>query len=84
MVQRDQLRLGSTGTQARSLAQHSGLWIQCCRNCRLGHNGGSNLIPGPGTLCAVGQQKKEGEKRGQTVTSKDMTLEYFLTSYKKI
>lgn len=46
-----ELRLGSVTSwehrmQVRSPAQHSGLRIHHCHSCGLGHNHGSNLIPG--------------------------------------
>ena len=58
VVQRDQWHLGSTGMQVRSLAPHSGLRIGHSHSCDVGHNCGSDLIPGPGTPYAAGQQTK--------------------------
>ena len=59
MVQQDQWRLGSAGTQVQSQAQHSGLCIWHCRSCGLGHNCSSDLIPGPETPYSEGQPKKK-------------------------
>ena len=44
-----------------SLAQHSELRI-----CGLGHNCGSDLIPGPGTPDATGVTKKRKEKHSRS------------------
>ena len=55
-------RLGSTGTQVQSPAQHSELRIWPCHSCGLGRNCSWDLTPGPGTPYAMGQQEKE-EKR---------------------
>ena len=49
VVQGDQWWLGSAGTQVRSPVGQSGLRIQCCHSCVLGHAFGLDLIPGPGT-----------------------------------
>ena len=54
--------LGAAKLWFRSLAQHSGLGIQRCHSCGLGHDYGSDLIPGLGALCAVGQSKKRKTK----------------------
>ena len=48
-------------------AQHSGLRIHCCRSwsCCLGHNCGSDLIPGQGIPYVVGwpkEKKRKGNK----------------------
>ena len=59
VAQWDQQCLGSAGTQVRSLARHSGLWIHCCHSCGLGSNYGSDHIPGPGTPYATGQLIKK-------------------------
>ena len=53
VAQQHRWHLGSTGAQVRSLAWHSGSRIWHCRNC------GSDLIPGWGTLYAVGWPKKK-------------------------
>ena len=44
-----------------SLARHSGLRIQ--HTCGLGHNCGSDVIPGPGTPYAPGAKKKKKKKK---------------------
>ena len=54
-----QWRLRSDGMQVPSLASLSGLSIWGCRSRGLGHNCGSNLIPGLGTPFAKGQPKKK-------------------------
>ena len=58
MAQWDPWHLGSTRTQVQSLVWHSGLRIWHCCTCGLGHNFGSDLIPGLGTPYASGQPKK--------------------------
>ena len=55
--------LGSSGMQVRSLAQHSGLRMQCCHSNGLGQNYGSDLIPGLGMPYATGQPKKKRKKK---------------------
>ena len=62
MAHWDQQHLCSTGTQVRSLAQHSGLEIQLCSSCCRGHTCGLDLIPDLGTPHAAGQQQKEKKK----------------------
>ena len=60
--------LGSTGTQVQSPARHSGLRIWHCGSSGLGHDCGSDLIPGPGTPYALGRPKmKNKQKQGQRV-----------------
>ena len=54
--------LGNAGMQVQSLARHSGLRIQHCHSCSLGHNYGLDLIPGLGTPYVAGQPKKGGKK----------------------
>ena len=63
MAQRDQRRLGSAGTLVCSLAQHSRSTIQCCPSCGLGHNYGSDMIPGLETPYALGWPKKEKKEK---------------------
>lgn len=46
------------GALGWSLIQHGGLRIQHWHSCSLGHNYGSDLIPGPETPYAEGQPKK--------------------------
>ena len=60
VVQWDWQHLWSAGMQVQSLAWHSELRIQCC--WIVGHNCGSDLIPGPGTPFTMGQPKKEKKK----------------------
>ena len=56
VAQKDWWSLRSAGSQVRGPAQHSGLRIQDCSSCRLGHNDGLNLIPGrPGKFICHGQ-----------------------------
>ena len=47
-VVQDQRCLGSSGMRAQSLAQHSGLRIQCCCSFGLGQDRSLDLIPGLG------------------------------------
>ena len=55
----DQQCLGSAGMQVQSLIWHSGLRIQQCHSCGLGHNCGSDLIPDSGPPYASRQPKKK-------------------------
>ena len=57
-----QWHLGSTGARVQSLAQHSGLRIQCCHSCGIGHKCSSDLIPSLGTPYADGQPKEKEKK----------------------
>lgn len=77
MAQRDQRRLGSAGTLVSSLAQHSRSRIQCCPSCGLGHNYGSDMIPGLEISCALGWPKKE-KKRKEIKMKVPKTIEYNL------
>ena len=61
--------LGSTRIQVPSPARHSGLRILHCLSCGLGHNCGSDLIPDPGTLYALGWPKRKKKKRLVRVNS---------------
>ena len=63
MVLWDWQHLGSTGTQVRSLAWHSGLRIWCCCSCSLCCSGGSNLIPGLELHMPWGSQKEKKKKK---------------------
>ena len=63
VAQRDQRCLGSTGTQAQSLAQLSGLGIRHYHGCSLGCDCSSDLIPGPGTPYAARQPEKKKERK---------------------
>ena len=58
VAQRDQLHLCRPGTQVQSPARHSGLRIRCRCSYSIGHNCGSDLIPGPGTPYALGRPQK--------------------------
>ena len=49
--------LESAGKQVQSPAWHSGLRIQHCRSCGLGHDCSLDLIPGLGTPYASGRPK---------------------------
>jgi len=55
-VQWDQRCLCSSRTQAQFLTQCSGIWHS--HSCNIGHDWGSDLIPGLGTPYASGQPKK--------------------------
>ena len=55
VVQWNQQGPQSPRTQVQSLAPHGGLKIQCCYGGGVGQNCSLDLIPGPGTRCAVGQ-----------------------------
>ena len=59
MVQRDQQRLGSAGTQVPSLVLHSQLGMQCCRSCRLG----LKSDPRRRSSTCFGEAKKEKKKQ---------------------
>ena len=63
MVQWNWWCLGSTGSQVQSLAQHSGLRIQRCFSCGLGHDCRSDLISGLGIPYASGRPKKKKKKK---------------------
>ena len=67
VVQWDQWHLGSSGMQVGSPAWHSGLGIQCCHSCGLGHNCSSDMNTGLRTPYAVGQPKKK-ERKKETVS----------------
>ena len=53
VAQQDWKHLHSVSKQVRSSAQHSGLRIWRCHSHSVGHNCGSAVILGPGTLCAM-------------------------------
>lgn len=65
MAQQWQLRFCSTGMQVQSSVQHNGLkdlvFPQLCRRSQL-QLGSDPRPPGPGTLYAAGQPKKEKKK----------------------
>ena len=63
VAQGDRQCLGCAGTQVPSPAWHSGLRIQHCHSCSLGHDYGSDLILGLGTPYAMGWPKKKGQKK---------------------
>ena len=63
MVQWDQQHLGVLGQRFDSQPRHSGLRIQHCSSCDLGHNCGSDLIPGLGIPYASGRPKVKGLKK---------------------
>ena len=67
MAQQEKQRLGSTGTQVRFPAQHSGLRIWHCHNYSLGRDWGLDMIPGLGTPYAMRQQKKGKIRRKKKV-----------------
>ena len=77
MEQWDQQRLGSTGTQVRSLARHSGLRIWCCHSCGLGLNGGFDLIAGPGTVYAMGWPKNKEEMKERLYSTLKIWYQYY-------
>ena len=68
--------------QVRSLAQHSGLRIQCCHSCGKGRDCGSDLVPGPGTPYTMGQPKKEITKT--KTQGKDGTIGILIFQKKKL
>ena len=57
----------AAGMEIQSLGQHSELRIWYCRSCGIGHNSGSDAIPGLGTPYTVGVAKKQGEKKKKRV-----------------
>ena len=57
MAQQNGPHLGSAGTHVPSLAQHSGLRIQCCHSFGLGCS--SDLILDPGTPYAAKKERKK-------------------------
>ena len=61
VAQWDRQHLRSTGTWVQFLAQHSGLRIQRCQSCGLGHDCGSDLIPGPHAMGRPKMKKKKKE-----------------------
>ena len=69
MTQWDQQCLGNAWTWFEDLipAWHSGLRIQHCNNCGIGHNCRSFLIPGLKTPYVVGHQKKKKGKRKKEI-----------------
>ena len=67
VAQQDQQPLGSAGTWIWSPAQYIGLRIQHC--CSRGLVQSLDLIPGPRTLYATGQAKKEKRKESDSQLS---------------
>ena len=66
--------LGSARMQVQSPAQHRGLRIRHCCSCGCGHNGGPDLIPGPGnSIClrAAKKERTEREKKKKTCRRKE-------------
>ena len=64
----DQQHLGSTGTQVGSLAQHSGLSIQCCWGLGLSYS--LDMIPGQGnSICGAAKKKKKKRKNSRGCSS---------------
>ena len=58
---------GALGCRFNSLPGHSGLRIQLCHSCSLGHNSCSDLITGPELHVPYGGQKgKKSLKRSIT------------------
>ena len=47
------------------LARNSGLKIQCCQSCGIGHNFSLDLVSGPGTPYAKGQSDKNKTKQNK-------------------
>ena len=62
LAQQDQWHLGDTGLQVLSLTLDTGLRNWHCQNFGLGADCGLDLIPGPGTPCAMGRPKKKKGK----------------------
>ena len=63
MVQGNQWCLGNAGFQVRSPAWHSRLRIRGCYSCSLGHDCGSDMIPGQRTPYAMWQPKRKKKKK---------------------
>ena len=63
VVQQHWRHLGSTGTQVRSLAQHSGLRIWHCCSCGLGLKLQLRSDPWPGNPYVEGQPKKKNKTK---------------------
>ena len=63
MAQQARGRLGSAGTQVRSLARYSGLRMWHCCRCSLDCSSGPDLFPGLGTPRAWGQPQKKKKLR---------------------
>ena len=74
MAQWDQWHLGSAEAQVRSLALHSELRIWHCHSCGLGHDCGSDLIPGQGTPYAIRSQKRQKKKKERERETKHTKL----------
>ena len=77
IAQRDRWCLGSNGIQAWFPARHSGLRIQHCCSCGLGHNYRSDLILGLGTPLASGWPKKKKQKKKYII----LLIRYNITVY---
>lgn len=66
MVQQDQWLSIVLGHDTGLIAQYSGLSVWCCHNCSIGHNCGSDIIPGLGPPFAWGWgegTKKDKKKK---------------------
>ena len=61
------IRLVSVEAPVQSLAQSSGLRIQRCCSCGVGHSSGLDLdsIPGPHAVGVAEKEKKRARKREQ-------------------
>ena len=82
MAQRDLWCLESTRKQVRSLAGHSGFRTQHCHGCGLGQNCSSDLIPGPGTLYALGPPKQTNKHKQTNKQAKTVDVPGLLQSRK--
>ena len=82
MAQWELWRLGSTETQVRSLARHSGLRIRCYRSCGIGRNCGLDLIPGLETLCHRAAEKGKEKKKKEYISIFHFTVTTLLSVVK--
>ena len=64
------------------MAQQSGLKIQHCHSCGVGHNCGSDVSPGPGTPHAGGGQKKSSRIKGKVREEQDKVTTIFVNEQK--
>ena len=71
VAQQDQWRLCSARTQVHSPARCSGFRVWHCCRCDIGHNCGSDLIPGPGTPDAGERPKRKRKKEGHPTCYRD-------------
>ena len=70
--------------QVQSPTQHSGLRIRCGHNFGLGHNCGSDLLPGPGTPYASGQPKFKKKKGKESDSLKNHSFVGTLAKFSSV